>query len=104
MLKETDYGALPELLLIVKANEPLNREPLRARIEAKDRRKGDAVTPAVVASLIIFNSLLERPGSPAGPWSPPLTDGIDRLGVKGKCKPESSSGLASWGVWVGNSK
>ncbi|NUP05125.1 MAG: hypothetical protein HOW73_03585 [Polyangiaceae bacterium] len=52
MLKETDYGALFELLLVVEAVATPNGEQLVAHIEWRDRGLGDAVTPGVVASVI----------------------------------------------------
>jgi hypothetical protein len=62
MLKETDYGARFELLLVVEAVDAPHGEQLVAHIGADDRREGDAVTPAVVAALI-------REARAAG-WSP----------------------------------
>ncbi len=52
LLKETDSGAFFERLLVVEADENPNGEQLVARIEAKDRRADDAVTPGVVTALI----------------------------------------------------
>ena len=78
MLKETDYGACFELLLVVEADECPNGERLVAHIEAKDRREDDAVTPDVVAALIRE--------ARAGGWSPhrrgscpPCSDALLRL-------------------------
>ena len=51
MLKETDYGAWFELLLVVEAVECPNGEQLGAHLEAEDRREDDAVTPGIVESL-----------------------------------------------------
>ena len=53
MLKETDYGACFELLLVVEAEECPDGEQLVAHIKWEDRRpEEDEVTPGVVAALI----------------------------------------------------
>lgn len=52
MLKETDYGARFELLLVVESEERSNGEQLVGRLRAADRQETDAVTPGVVAEFI----------------------------------------------------
>jgi hypothetical protein len=76
MLKETDYGALFELLLVVEAEEYRNGEQLVAHIEAPNRRENDAVTPSVVAELI---RVARKSGwDPTRPGSRPVCDEVFR--------------------------
>jgi hypothetical protein len=72
MLKETDYGARFELLLVVEAQECRNGEQLVAHIEAPSRQKNDAVTPGVVAELI--RVALKSGWDPTRPGSRPACD------------------------------
>lgn len=72
MLKETDYGAMFELLLVIEAQECRNGEQLVAHIEAHNRMENDAVTPRVVADLIRL--ALKSGWDPARPGSRPDCD------------------------------
>jgi len=72
MLKETDYGARFELLLVVETQECRNGEQLVAHIEAPNRQKNDAVTPGIVAELI--RVALKSGWDPARPGSRPACD------------------------------
>jgi hypothetical protein len=67
MLKETDYGAMFELLLVVEAADNPNGVQLTAHIQWRDRTKEDAVTPATVAALVRHARACgwdsQRPGS-----------------------------------------
>lgn len=78
MLKETDYGARFELLVVVEAIDWPNGEQLVAHLEADERRDDDSITPSVIESLIKIG--LARGWVPARRGScPALNDSLRRV-------------------------
>lgn len=90
MLKETDYGASFELLLVVEAADHLNGQQLQAHIEWRDRRETDAVTPGVVAALI--RAARERGWDPSRRGQSPRCDDLflELVRARSERKPSRS--------------